>query len=104
MAGPLTIDVVAPDQVLWSGSAERVIAPTVEGEIGLLTGHEPILSVLKEGVVRVRGGSDGDAEFEISGGFVSFDHDVITIVVEPRPEPVEEPAPTADAEEPASAE
>ncbi|WP_296667084.1 F0F1 ATP synthase subunit epsilon [Demequina sp.] len=83
MAGPLTVDVVAPDQVLWSGSAERLIAPTVEGEIGLLTGHEPVLSVLRAGVVRVRGGADGDAEFTIDGGFLSFDHDVITVVVEP---------------------
>lgn len=95
MAGPLTIDVVAPDQVLWSGSGERVIAPTVEGEIGLLAGHEPVLSVLKHGTVRVRGGADGDAEFDIDGGFVSFDHNVITIVVEPA-EPVEE----VPAEEP----
>ncbi|WP_062463677.1 F0F1 ATP synthase subunit epsilon [Demequina soli] len=83
MAGPLTIDVVAPDRVLWSGTAERLIAPTVEGEIGLLTGHEPVLSVLKAGTVRVRGGVDGDAEFAIEAGFVSFDHDVVTVVVEP---------------------
>ncbi|WP_062312274.1 F0F1 ATP synthase subunit epsilon [Demequina rhizosphaerae] len=83
MAGPLTVDVVAPDRVLWSGTAERLVAPTVEGEIGLLTGHEPVLSVLRAGTVRVRGGADGDAEFPIDGGFVSFDRDVVTVVVEP---------------------
>lgn len=92
MAGPLTVDVVAPDQVLWSGTAERLVAPTVEGEIGLLTGHEPVLSVLKSGVVRVRGGADGDAEFPIASGFLSFDHDVVTVVVEPV-EDVQETAP-----------
>ncbi|BDZ60316.1 ATP synthase epsilon chain [Demequina sediminis] len=94
MAGPLTVDVVAPDQVLWSGTAERLVAPTVEGEIGLLTGHEPVLSVLKSGVVRVRGGADGDAEFPIESGFLSFDHDVVTVVVEP----VEDHQETAPAE------
>lgn len=94
MAGPLTVDVVAPDQVLWSGTAERLVAPTVEGEIGLLTGHEPVLSVLKSGVVRVRGGADGDAEFPIQSGFLSFDHDVVTVVVEP----VEDDQETAPAE------
>ena len=83
MAGALTVDIVAPDQVLWSGTADRVVAPTVEGEIGLLTGHEPVLSVLRAGTVRVRGGADGDAEFPISAGFLSFDRDVITIIVEP---------------------
>ena len=94
MAGPLTVDVVAPDQVLWSGTAERLVAPTVEGDIGLLTGHEPVLSVLKSGVVRVRGAADGDAEFPIESGFLSFDHDVVTVVVEP----VEDHQETAPAE------
>jgi len=80
MSGALTVDIVGPDRVLWSGTAERVIAPTVEGEIGLLANHEPVLSVLKAGVVRVHG---ADTRLEVSGGFVSFDHNVITIVAEP---------------------
>jgi F-type H+-transporting ATPase subunit epsilon len=82
MAGALTVDIVGPDRVLWSGTADRVIAPTVEGEIGLLENHEPVLSVLREGTVRVHGEA-GDTAVEISGGFVSFDHNVITIVAEP---------------------
>jgi F-type H+-transporting ATPase subunit epsilon len=88
MADALTVDIVGPDRVLWSGTAERVIAPTVEGEIGLLANHEPVLSVLRAGTVRVVGGAAGDTTLEISGGFVSFDHNVITIVAEP----VEDPA------------
>jgi F-type H+-transporting ATPase subunit epsilon len=87
MADALTVDIVGPDRVLWSGSAERVVAPTVEGEIGLLVGHEPVLSVLREGAVRVHG-SEGDTTVEITGGFISFDHNAITIVAEP----VETPA------------
>lgn len=78
MAGPLTVDIVAQDRPLWSGTADRVIAPSVEGEIGLLANHEPVLSLLKAGTVRVRSGSETH-EFAISQGFVSFDHNVITI-------------------------
>ena len=81
MADALTVDIVGPDRVLWSGTAERVIAPSVEGEIGLLSGHEPVLSVLRPGTVRVRG-SEGEHTVEIEGGFVSFDHDTITIIAE----------------------
>lgn len=81
MAGPLTVDIVAPDRKLWSGTAERVIAPAVEGEIGLLANHEPILSLLGEGTVRVHG--DESVEFAVLRGFVSFDHNVVTIVAEP---------------------
>lgn len=82
MAMPLTVDVVGPDRVLWSGKAERVSAPSVEGEIGLLAGHEPVLSVLRHGTIRVHG-TDGTDTFEVSGGFISFDHDIITAVVDP---------------------
>ena len=83
MAGPLTVDIVAPDRTLWSGTAERVIAPSVEGEIGLLAGHEPVLALLKAGTVRVRTGESSDVEFAITQGFVSFDHNVITIGATP---------------------
>ncbi|MFV0632490.1 F0F1 ATP synthase subunit epsilon [Demequina sp.] len=83
MAGALTVDIVAPDRILWSGTAERVIAPSVEGEIGLLANHEPVLALLKAGTVRVRPDAQETLEFPIKRGFVSFDHNTITIVAEP---------------------
>ncbi|PKQ25357.1 MAG: ATP synthase F1 subunit epsilon [Actinobacteria bacterium HGW-Actinobacteria-4] len=82
MAESLTVDIVAPDSVLWAGQAERVSAPTVEGEIGLLANHEPILSVLGAGNVRVRGIDGQDHSFAVAGGFISFDHNTITVVVD----------------------
>jgi len=81
MADALTVDIVGPDRVLWSGSATSVVAPTVEGEIGLLANHEPVLSVLRAGEVRVQGDA-GLTSVEIAGGFISFDHNAITIVAE----------------------
>lgn len=83
MAAPLTVDIVAPDRTLWSGTAKRVIAPSVEGEIGLLANHEPILSLLQAGTVRVLGENGVENEFPIKRGFISFDHNVVNIVAEP---------------------
>ena len=88
MAGPLTVDIVAQDRKLWSGTAERVIAPSVEGEIGLLANHEPVLALLKAGTVRVRVSETETQEFAITQGFLSFDHNVITIGATPA-EPAE---------------
>ncbi|WP_084101817.1 F0F1 ATP synthase subunit epsilon [Demequina sp. NBRC 110051] len=82
MADALTVDIVAPDHVMWSGTASRVIAPSVEGEIGLLANHEPILSILKAGTIRVTSENEKH-EFPVTGGFVSFDHNTITIVADP---------------------
>ena len=42
----MTVSVVAVDRSVWSGTATSVVAKTPEGEIGLLAGHEPVLSLL----------------------------------------------------------
>ena len=46
MADLLQIELVAADRVVWSGQASRVIARTVEGDLGVLSGHAPLLSLL----------------------------------------------------------
>lgn len=79
----LSVDIVAPDRLLWKGEASFVSAPTVEGSIGLLPGHVPILSVLRAGTVKVVE-QDGEERYvDVSGGFISFDHDMVTIVAAP---------------------
>ena len=51
----LNVKFVAADREVWEGEASRLIARTTEGEIGILPGHQPLLSVLIEGdVVRDR--------------------------------------------------
>ncbi len=79
----LSVDIVAPDRLLWEGEATFVSAPTVEGSIGLLPGHVPILSVLRAGTVKVVQSDGVDHYVDVSGGFLSFDHDMVTIVAEP---------------------
>jgi F-type H+-transporting ATPase subunit epsilon len=57
-----------------------VIAKTVEGEIGLLAGHEPMLAILSSGEVRITL-TDGDKLIaNAEDGFLSVEHDVVTIV------------------------
>ncbi len=82
MAATITVDIVAPDQILWSGTARSVSAPTVEGSIGLLAQHEPVLSVLRAGTVAVTSEDGARTELAITGGFLSFDHDAVTIVAD----------------------
>lgn len=79
---PLEVNVVAPDRILWTGEATSVVAPTVEGEIGLRPGHEPVLSVLKPGRIRVFEVGGKERDVNVGGGFISFDHDAITIVAD----------------------
>lgn len=77
---PLQVEVVAADRKVWSGEASMVVARTVEGEIGVLPGHAPVLAVLAEGDVRVTPSSGEAVTATLSGGFVSVEHDRVTIV------------------------
>jgi F-type H+-transporting ATPase subunit epsilon len=77
----LTVELVAADRRIWDGTAARVSARTVDGEIGILPGHTPLLGVMVEGEVRIAG-EGSDVVATVDGGFLSVDHDRVTIVVE----------------------
>lgn len=76
----LEVSVVAADHAVWSGEASMVVARTVEGEIGILPGHSPLLAILATGEVRVTlpGGESLKAQAE--DGFLSVENDVVMVV------------------------
>jgi F-type H+-transporting ATPase subunit epsilon len=49
-----TVRVIAPDKTVWNGPAEEVILPSTTGQMGILSGHAPMLTALETGVLRVR--------------------------------------------------
>ena len=87
----LQVEVVIADRELWAGEANMVIAKTLEGDIGILTGHPPVLGILAEGsIVRIldpegsaadgEGASGGEVTAAVSGGFLSVADDRISIL------------------------
>ncbi|WP_018156587.1 F0F1 ATP synthase subunit epsilon [Demetria terragena] len=78
----LTVEVVAADRVVWEGPASSVSARTLDGELGVLPGHEPMLSVLADSDVRVQPVDGAERTVHVDGGFLSVDHDVVRIVSE----------------------
>jgi len=77
----LNVELVAADRKVWSGEASMVRARSSEGEIGIMPGHTPLLGVLLEGDVVIHA-ADGDQTATVDGGFLSVDHDDVTIVAE----------------------
>ena len=76
----LNVNIVSADRQIWSGEATQVVAKTVEGEIGILGGHEPLLALLAQGEVRVTTAGGEKIAVDAEGGFLSVDHDTVTIV------------------------
>ncbi len=66
---PLEVHVVTPEREVWSGQAEMVIARGIEGEVGILSGHAPLLIRLSIGALRIRRDGTQDAAV-IDGGFL----------------------------------
>jgi len=80
---PLNVEMVSADRTLWSGEALSVGAPAADGDLGVLPGHQPVLALLRPGKIRVRPLEGEVVVQEVSGGFLSVDHDTITVVVDP---------------------
>lgn len=76
----LTVSVVAADHEVWSGEANMLVARTVEGQIGILPGHEPLLAILAEGDVRVTLNDGGQVTAKADDGFLSVENDIVTVV------------------------
>jgi F-type H+-transporting ATPase subunit epsilon len=78
---PLQVELVAADRRVWTGEASMVRARSMDGELGILPGHTPLLGVLVSGDVVIHG-EGGDQTATIDSGFLSVEHDRVTIVAE----------------------
>lgn len=76
----LTVRVVAPDKTVWDSQADEVILPSTTGQLGILSGHAPLLSALDIGVMRVRPGKEWVA-IALMGGFAEVENNEVTILV-----------------------
>ena len=77
----MEVQLVSPEQVLYVGEADMVIARTLGGgEIAFLRGHAPFLGALADSSVRLVLSSGGQERFAVHGGFVEVAHDRVIIL------------------------
>lgn len=77
----LHVSVISPEASLYEGDATSVVAPAFDGELGILTGHAPMMTLLGKGELRVDGGGSAP-RFEIEGGFLQVVNDQVRVVTE----------------------
>ncbi len=83
MADPLQIELVSADRVVWSGQASEVLARTVEGDLGVLADHAPLLSLLVPGVVVITPLEGEDPiKAAVAEGFISVANNRVSILSE----------------------
>ncbi|WP_232697895.1 F0F1 ATP synthase subunit epsilon [Brevibacillus daliensis] len=78
----LTVEIVTPERVVYSGEAKMVIVRGVSGELGILPQHMPIVSPLKVAPVRILFEEGKETIIAVSGGFMEVSDNKVTILAE----------------------
>ena len=78
---PLTLEIVTPEARVYSDTIDTVVIPTVEGEVGILPGHIPLLTQVEHGELRVTKGGQ-TSWLAVGGGFAQVDNDRVSILAE----------------------
>jgi F-type H+-transporting ATPase subunit epsilon len=76
------VDLVAVEAAVWSGDADLVLARTLDGELGVLPGHAPVLGQLASPSEVIIRKPDGDLSYKVTGGFLSVTDEGVTILAE----------------------
>ena len=75
----LNVRVITPDKVVWDADTEELILPSSTGQLGILTGHAPLLTALDIGVMRLKTGSKWTS-IVLMEGFAEVEKDTVTVL------------------------
>ena len=78
----LKVEVVTAEAVKYQGDARQVLLPGVNGEMGILSHHAPLVSMLNPGIVRVDGPEGNQTKFAVSQGFATVEGDKVICLVD----------------------
>jgi F-type H+-transporting ATPase subunit epsilon len=80
-SGGLHVVVISPEQTIFDGVADSVVAPAWDGEVGILKNHAPYMALLGSGEIRVARGGVVE-RFHVDGGFLQVANNVVTVLSE----------------------
>jgi F-type H+-transporting ATPase subunit epsilon len=82
MASTIHVDIVSPEGQLYSGEANMVFAPAVNGDIGIAPRHAPLLTTLRAGEVRVQLQGEEEHVFYVGGGALEIQPHLVSILAD----------------------
>jgi F-type H+-transporting ATPase subunit epsilon len=77
----ITVDILTPERRVLQAQADSVVVPAADGELGILSGHTPLVAQLQPGEIRMRSGNDTQI-FAVSGGFVEVQNNHVVVMAE----------------------
>ncbi len=78
----MTVSFVTPRADIMTTQVEQVTAPSVDGEVGIMADHLPLLAALNPGTVGLHR-ANGDVDYyAVSGGFIEVNQNVVTLLAD----------------------
>lgn len=78
----MQLEIISPDQNIFSGEAKAVQCPGIDGSFGILDNHAPLISALKKGQLKVTDSSNNVEHYDINGGVVEVLSNKVIILAE----------------------
>ena len=78
---PLHLEIVTPERLAYSDEVDMLLVPGIEGELGVLPHHTPLVSLLGVGELKIRKGGSEEV-FAIAGGFLQVRPDKVVVMAE----------------------
>ena len=81
MASSIRLEIVTPERVIYSDEVDAVVVPGVEGQLGILPHHAPLMTMLQPGELKVRKGGE-EIYVAIFGGFLEVRPDRVIVLAD----------------------
>lgn len=79
----MLLDIITPDTKLFSGEVNSIILPGIDGDLGVLNNHAPLITALKEGDITIIKEATGETEtFKTKGGIVEVLNNKVIVLAE----------------------
>ena len=89
MAEQVSLELVSPERLLYSGDVDMVVLPAVEGDMGVLPGQAPVIATIRPGTICIFSGSSVEKRLFVAGGFLEVTEERCTVLADTAT-PVEE--------------
>jgi F-type H+-transporting ATPase subunit epsilon len=78
----MQLEIIKPDSNIFKGEATSVVLPGLDGSLGILNNHAPLITTLKAGSIKVKTTEGKELTFEVKGGTVEMLNNVLTVLAE----------------------
>jgi len=78
----MQLEIIKPDSNVFKGEATSVVLPGLDGSLGILNNHAPLITTLKAGTIKVKTNEGKELSFEVKGGTVEMLNNVLTVLAE----------------------